>query len=158
MKRFIVTAMLSIFLVAHPTCFASGQIKVQVASEGYRASSIESYVSRELRRLGDVEVVSNLGEYVFGTTSLEITGQGVAISFTYLKIGSQIDLTEAVRPEYMPLYKSFFENIVLFQGSNIAVTGFSDLEDTCKQAVAEFDTIILKRAREAKRAPGRINN
>jgi hypothetical protein len=108
--------------------------KVIVAGDSGSNSLIESYITEELRSLGDVEISEPSADIIFIVTYKrpEVTGL-IFISYVFVTLESRSSLT--------------FESIL---GSGFSGS-LNDLKEMCSMIVAEFDTYNLENRRKRQK-------
>ena len=128
-------------------------VKVSVTANDDIKGEVESYLKRELRSLGDVEVTDWGYDYVLKVIILEHTykssgnktGQ-ISCAYLGLKKFSVIDFAWKFPKEY---HDTVIETTsYLFHGSDTFVLVINreraELKQLCQQIVAEFDTKLLE--------------
>ena len=143
-------------------CFAqelqpfSGRVSVSVSANDNIKGKIESYISRELRSLGDIIVTDDNPRWILRIVALESTTKGgyksgIDISVVILKpfnndlIISIISQVDEKSKEVVSLLTS---NLYSFSDHSLRVGAPEDLRSICSGIVADFDTQHIKPARD----------
>lgn len=111
------------------------QVKIALSCEDKNiAAETQSYLARELRSLGDVEVSDNTTEWVLN----------IVVTEGKLESGRSLG--------YVIGYAYVNENIHVY--SSVAITPLGELQDACKKIVAFFDSDYLNTHRKILRNLG----
>ena len=131
-----------------------------------------SFLTRELRSLGDVEVVDTAPDYEISVVALETSSRGSTVPTGYAVsaiVTAPIDLTlvknqgEALRPSNAKLYDSLFKTIEhttagreLILGHYLRITSPDRLAQLCESLIAEIDGETFEGLRKSMREWKRI--
>jgi hypothetical protein len=138
------------------------KISLSVSATSPLKEDIESIMSRELRLLGDVEIVTDYPEWeieVVGIDVLNNSGElvGVAASTCILWVFDNSLWTPAIREYYKDqavdlssTYEILTENLYAVDAHwlRIAGTGPDELRNMCRQIIDDFDTKQLQPSRD----------
>lgn len=132
----------------------SFRVKVSVTAPDNIESQVKSFVSRELRSLGDVIVSDSDFEYVIGILVLVLTTEGgyesgVGISTIVLSTFENEWMIPSIKPESVDLVKNFTSDLYYYPDHQIRVAQRDSIKSQCEQIVAEFDSGYLNPRREA---------
>ena len=141
-------------------CFAeelepfSGRVALRIAGEENIKNQIESFISRELRSLGDVVITTDDPRWLFFISAINIPAQdgsvyGIAVSSMVFKFFDNtfiLDLVSSDLAEFVALITSgLYEKIVDF---NMHLIPSDNIDEICKEIVTNFDINVLKPARD----------
>ena len=159
--------LLIVFLASAVTNVAYGEesaLNVYVDVSGKNESVIFSYITRELRDLSDVKVVSEESAATYSirvvTTRIEVGGdfKGYSISWVAARrfdkemIIGLVDLVDATNAEWLKSIKDYVaatDAVDLMQHIVVTVPA-KYLKGKCEELVAEFDSEVLESMRQAK--------
>lgn len=137
-------------------------VSVLVECPDHSPEKTESFIKRELRTLGDCELVTTNADFelrVLGSTIVNGTKDVVGYCLSYLVVSPSISfkgvltrLAPAIPPDAFPTIEWAYRDRVLVELHDIAICSPSKLQDACKTIVAAFDTRILEGHRELKRS------
>jgi len=151
--------LLVLVLLAFPNLVFADQITVSVKIGGYKKAEISSYIKRELRELGDVDIVDSKGpDYYIEVASVDAVSDGRVVgnvlSFVLLK--SFKDSITHIILETPPGAANWYWNFVAENGypgyinMHQLVIG-TDLKKLCQEFVAEMDGTYFENSRKAQR-------
>jgi hypothetical protein len=114
---------------------------------------IESYISRELRSLGDVTVTDDKPDWVLYILALEtyIKGEqkaGVILSTTVLKPFNNKLLLNMVNEKFKEVVSKSTSGILEHRDNWLQIGSPSNLRSICNEIVADFDSQWIKPERE----------
>ena len=121
-------------------------VVVKVVPDEATQSIFLSYVKRELRSLGDVDIVNENEEWHYELNCLVIEQTFANNSRKTGDISIAYIICTPFRAEHLPLGK-----VVWYPNLKLRVTRREHLEQTCKEIVVEFDTKHLEILRETTR-------
>ena len=129
------------------------RVSVVVSADGSTKSRVESFISRELRSLGDVVVTNDNPEWTFSIVVIEPKLEngrrvGIVLSTVILRRFNNTMTVYNTRDER----KEFVSNITsnLYSLPDHLLNMGTDLREICSEIVADFDSDKLKDARETK--------
>jgi len=159
--RKLIYTIIFIMWVLPSVCWAqdippfSGRVQVVVDANENIKAEIESYISRELRSLGDIIVTDDEPRWILDILAIESkkTGDyttGIVLSIVILEPYNNKFLIEQVNPKYKA--DALLETMGLSEYTAHSVrTGPTDsLRNICNEVVADFDSKHLKQAREMR--------
>ena len=129
------------------------KFRVGVDVQGEITTEAESYLKRELRSLGDVEITGSIGVYQLHVIFLESTYKSSGtktgqISCTYLglKRFNPFDLAAKLPREHFDTVFDATSNLYYFPEMYFISTNEkrTELKQVCQAIVAEFDTKLLE--------------
>ena len=131
----------------------SGRVQVDVTARETIKGQIESYLTRELRSLGDVVVTDESPEWQLLVIAVETTSagrvNGVALSVVVLKPLDNTFILDATREEAKELVTVITSSaLVDYNGNSLRVGPLNGLRSMCDKIIVEFDTNELKPARK----------
>jgi len=123
--------------------------KVSVLGSESIKSSVSSYLNRELRSLNDVELVDDDYEWEIRICAIEIkmqTGQkaGFALSSVIIQTFYNRPLSLWVKPRHLDYVLDLTSGLSYYPIQRLRVGGPEDLQEMCKDVIADFDTQRLK--------------
>lgn len=153
---FIFTAMLAFAAptwAARPLPDFSARVKVSVSSDDSISAEVKSYISRELRSLGDVVTTDQNPEYVLSVVASVVTTKsgskrGVAFSVVVLEPFDNALIKNLAQPKYKKMTTILTKNLYRFSDQRLQVGSTNDLRSICSDIVAQFDTDELAPARK----------
>lgn len=135
----------------------SGRVKLEVAGEAPLTDTVVSYISRELRALGDIELVQVNPDFAVSVVALEntveegrrVTGYTLAVVITK---PVQLNLIDALLGDTVPetgrdSLKKTFKDAVEIKDQSCKITPVEHLQKTCREIVIDLDTRCLQPAR-----------
>lgn len=148
------------FLMVHATALAQDGEPLEAlvtvtASEGDE-DLVESYLRREIRSLGDVNIVSDVNDVSVMGFELRVVAMrlnnlnglhtGYVLSFVHLlhrrdQIEPIPNATQDFKDVWYDTEMGFDES---FQGHGVQIVGADDLQEGCARVVAAFDTDLLE--------------
>jgi hypothetical protein len=147
-----------------PAKFATTvQLSISYRTDGTMKTQITSFLSRELRGLGDVTVVDDNGHYLISVVGLTLVAggktAGFALATVYLRASQKAewatdkwfhDMTGVEKIELwrLDVLRELFRHGPEFLDSQLHTGQFSSLQKICQEIVADFDTTILDSARK----------
>jgi hypothetical protein len=133
----------------------SVKVKVSLSSDDSIMTSVSSYLNRELRSLGDVELVDNDPEWVIFVLALEIKREarrtnGVALSTVFIRSFNNKVLGPLVEPKFKDAVLDLTSNLSYYNNTNhsLNVGATEDLQEMCKEIIAKFDMKCLEESRK----------
>ena len=127
-------------------------LSVRCGNNHLAESLMESYIKRELRSLGDVEIVGSDTEYPLWSKLINIhameihyrSGKSAEILAICTNFYNRID------PAHFAVIKDFYKRFpsIGIPSGSIAVHSIDDLESYCKGIVADFDKNQLQHHRD----------
>lgn len=135
----------------------SGRVSVSVNANENIKGEIESYISRELRSLGDIIVTDNNPRWVLNIVALEVSTKGgyksgVLLSIVILEPFDSsllMDLVGDKNKQNKQLIYVMTLDLYSFSGHWLRVGAPEDLRKICNAIVADFDTEYIKPARDS---------
>jgi hypothetical protein len=132
------------------------RVVVSVGSDSDSSKAeIESYVKRELRSIGDVEIVEKNANAELALVEVEINSGGSVIGYAISSVGTVKAPLEYFRKALGDLDKdrreALLENFSATEIVNmhsISYTPFRELKTYCSKIVASFDSGVLERIRK----------
>lgn len=140
-------------------CFAqeikpfSGRVSVSVSASDNIKGEIESYISRELRSLGDIVVTDDNPRWILSIVALESTTKGgyksgIELSIVILEPFDNSYLLNQVNETSKELISTMTSGLHSYSGHWLRVGSPEDLRSICNGIVADFDTQHIKPSRE----------
>jgi hypothetical protein len=134
----------------------SAKVKVSVEGEESVNSSVSSYLNRELRSLGDVELVDKDHEWeisvlILATRSVGGQNMGFVLSTVIIPTFSNQWLREYLIPKYQDLVLNITSGLSYYPKQWINIGGTKDIQEICKRIIANFDTTCLEENRKVFR-------
>jgi len=131
----------------------SAKVKVSVGGEESIKSSVSSYLNRELRSLGDVEIVDDNYEWAINITALEnkIVGgkkSGFTIAAIFIQSFNNQLLRELVEPKHQDFVIKMTSGLSYYPDGWVVIGGPESLQELCKKIIADFDTECLEKVRK----------
>jgi hypothetical protein len=115
------------------------RVKLHVSADTRIQIQVESYLARDLHRLGDVEITQDTHHWLLHILVIDLKpDQGYVLSIVILE-NTTIEFNN--QAAYLPDLHAMYIN--------------TDLPTLCARAVAAFDNTSLTRARAARRAQPR---
>lgn len=131
----------------------STTIKLVISADDEIQNQVYSYISRELRSLGDVTVVEDDPQWIIQIVAIQRKSKsGHKLGYAFSEI-----ILSPFRPIYLKNlfcendYKSlqaFTKDLVEVEGHRIRIYPEGQLQDICQELVADFDVEHLKPERE----------
>ncbi len=156
----------------------SAKIHLGIEADQSIESLVASYLNREIRSIGDVEVTDDNPQWYLGVIAVEdyseagnILGYTISsVVHSTVPVGaylderlevisneSQIDslatLVARIEIFLTKKYLSTFDNLVTFHGHWIQSGGPDDLKKMCELVISHFDGEYLEEARRRHRSP-----
>jgi len=134
------------------------RVSVKVKADEGVAGRIESYVKRELRKLGDVIVTDSTPDWEILILAIEMKTEdiklGVAMSIVILQhyrdnIALHVLEKEKVDSNLIDYIKADYRRLSMFKKQVLRFSTYDGLEETCEDIVANFDTEYLEPGRQA---------
>lgn len=150
MRKFLIYGFLILIfcssISAQDKFLAKVQIYVQHNGTSPKQEQMVSYISRELRSLGDVEIVSENPDYRIDVVMVDLVvggkNTGYAISISFLKSAKCI-----FKDKYIDDTPVILDCDASLWGTTAAIN-LDYLKDTAESLVAKFDNNILSPDRE----------
>ena len=163
MKKIMLFVVILLFLMISKT-YARDNIKVFVWTLGNEKidGEVATYIERELRSLGDIEVVNNIDsprDFSISVTPTLIhyedsSSEAIAITWVYIaNIAKSLDRN--VLPHVNPEWQDYAKKQWQFAGitthnPQMRIVEYTDLEKICKEIVLRFDELVLKKERQRR--------
>ncbi|HKQ23146.1 MAG TPA: hypothetical protein VJT81_01735 [Burkholderiales bacterium] len=131
----------------------TAKVRLHVSADTSIKSSIVSYLSRELRSLGDVEIVDENPGWELYVVAMEVTTvsgikTGFALTSVVINPFDNQKLSPLLQPVSRDLGLTITQGLVNTNGHWLYVGG--ELQNLCKQAVTDFD-VTLEESRKINR-------
>lgn len=137
----------------------SVKVAVSVTADGELRENVESYLKRELRTLGDVQIVETNFEFrIFviaitndlgGRDSGFALGVTVARPMSLLKEEARWLTHEKLGSEDLKSLEKLFDAELIYDGGSIHVCGRNALRKSCESIITSFDAKTLEPQRES---------
>lgn len=121
----------------------SFQISISVDSNTHQVQ-IKSYLSRELRQSGDVEIGDNDTEYELAV--VHIFGAELLHAYSFV-------VRQCLNPEYLmdkEFLRKMYAGIGFVESHGLIVSG-GTIKDACERIIAQIDVEVFEEARQSKR-------
>jgi hypothetical protein len=150
-----------VFFMFPITCFSveskpfSARVSVSVSADKNIQGQIESYITRELRSLGDVIVTDDNPRWtlsIIALTTANVRGQktGIAMSIVILEPFCCSEYVANQVPEDVKVSISLLTmGLYGYSDHWLRICSPEDMRSLCTGIVADFDSKHLKKAREA---------
>jgi len=147
----------------------STTVGLDISAHDEIKNQVYSYISRELRSLGDVKLVENDPNWTIQVVAMQIENKlkaktGVAVSVVIIKrryvvktlllmvenvfqISPQ-ELMEKKSVDLEKAFKNLTDGLKDIRGHSLRVGSTEDMQSICQQIVADFDAEHLKQDRE----------
>ena len=135
----------------------TARVNMHVTGEGATESIVGSYIARELRALGDVVITDQNPRYDLSIVVIKTTNQaqnpiGYAISSVGLDLWSESLVRSLVGyfgipNEKLDMFMDFANNGTI-KHHFLQVCATEDIQETCSELVAVFDSDVLERSRK----------
>lgn len=134
----------------------SAKVKVQVTASDNIKGSVSSYINRELRSLGDVELVEENPEWIINILAMELQTvgghkSGVAVSTVIINTFNNQLLSDWFQPEFKNVGIQVTSGLAWYPDQWLNVGSSDGLQKLCKGIVADFDTKYLEEDRKSFR-------
>lgn len=134
----------------------SARVKVNVMGDANIKGTVSSYFHRELRSLGDVEIVDKDPEWTLDVLAMELklTGgatTGVAISTVISRAFVNDGLSMMLQPKFKEYGLEMTSGLTLPPAHWLNVAGRDDAQKLSRTIVADFDTLHLEETRKVWR-------
>lgn len=131
----------------------SGRVSVSVSANDDIKGKIESYISRELRSLGDIVVTDDNPRWILSIVALESTTKsgyksGIEISVVILEPFDNSLVISQVNEKSKEFVSTMTSGLHSFSGQWLRVGAPEDLRSICNGIVADFDSQHIKPARD----------
>ena len=133
-------------------------VRLKISAQGDMKSEIESYISRELRSLGDVYLVDNDEAYRIGIIAFELINTGgrkdgyavtALITSTFpTDLLATVLSSHGVSKDGVKTWRDIADEHERVERFILDTCGRSDLRKVCEQIVIDFDTKILEPIRK----------
>jgi hypothetical protein len=134
----------------------SARVRVTVTADESIKGMVSSYLNRELRSLGDVELVDDNPEYEIRFLAVEtksLSGQKTGVAFSV--ITSEYFDNQSISFTFQPKYKEMGLRATAGLEHNLdhrmEMGSTSELEKICKEIVADLDAKTLGESRRSFR-------
>ncbi|MBO2568535.1 hypothetical protein [Shewanella algae] len=158
MMRNIILALFCLCVVSSPAVAEdlqpfSGRVQVSVSASDTIKGKIESYLSRELRSLGDVVVTDDNPRWILSIVALESESKsgyktGVELSVVILEPFNNQFVVNMVPEKSKDLVSGMTSSLYSYSGHWLRVGAPEDLRSICNGIIADFDSSELKEARD----------
>ena len=137
----------------------SARVKLQITAPEEIRNQIDSYISRELRSLGDVQIITDEPDFVISVLAIVVDNRagykaGFALTDVILrpcqnkaKFWKMLFGQSLSEKQYATL-EGMTADLYRFEDQHIRVSALTDLQGVCQEMVADFDTKHLKSERE----------
>lgn len=130
----------------------SARVQVFVSADENIQGQIESYLSRELRSLGDVVVTDARPEWILNVGCSELCLQngyksGLSLSVVILRPFYNDDIMSLVSNKSKRVISTFISDLYSFDGHWFFVCNQNNLKSTCSEIIAKFDSSIISQHR-----------
>ena len=145
--------------------FSKFHVSVKIDKTEDTSKRIQSYITRELRQLPDVQVVYSKPEWelniIAGTLKIDKYVYGYVISVIMVKAFDSNIITNLnpckekqwINNQWVNNIEALFSNKIYELGNHLLFWGpLKSLKDQCKEIVAIFDTKHLARERKARQS------
>lgn len=134
----------------------SAKVKVNVSASNNIKGSVSSYINRELRSLTDVEIVEKDPQWIIYVLAMELKTaggykSGVAISTVIFSPFNNQILSGLLQPKFKDDGLNMTSNLAWYPDQWINAGSVDDLQELCKDIVANFDTKYLEESRKSFR-------
>ena len=134
----------------------NARVEVAVSAEKEIRGLVISFINRELRSLGDVELVQYNPELVLSILAMEAKARnnyplGVVLSVVILKKFNPKTLSLIVAEEYKKTASIMMSDLYYYRDHWLRVGSTDDLKDLCSEIVADFDAQYLEESRNSYR-------
>lgn len=146
----ILTLPLDCLAASNPPDF---RVALSVSADESIKGRIESYISRELRALGDVTQTKENSEYDIGIVALKSFSKsgyqtGIVLSITiHYKFDNQF-ISFSFKEESMEIGLELTSGLYFYPDHWLRIGATEDLKSICSGIVADFDSQILQERRE----------
>jgi len=136
----------------------SASVTISVSANELIEQEVTSYISRELRQLGDVMIVDEGFRWQLGIVALEANltdgkKSGFVLSAVIVEhFDNSIFDYVAGEKEHVEETKAITEDLVSFPDHVVYVGATKDLQLLCQKLVAHFDATHLDSARKTRQA------
>ncbi len=130
------------------------RVILSVSGDESKKNLIESYLSRELRALGDVVLSNEDSDYIISVVEVVITSKGgnengIALSTTISR-RFQNDFLSSMFKDDQVKYGMFWTNDLFFYPEHwLQLGSMEDIKSICVDIIADFDTKILQERRKS---------
>lgn len=134
----------------------STTVRLSITADEPLQNQIYSYISRELRSLGDVEIVNQDAEWVINVVAMTVhskSGTELGVAFSTVVLGSSqtlkvlVDISELSKKEREAFY-TMIPLYCTFNGHSLETGDKEDIKTLCHVIVVDFDFDHLKPSRE----------
>jgi len=131
----------------------SGRVQVLVSASDSIKGKIESYLSRELRSLGDIVVTDDNPRWILSVVALEAESKGgfktgVDLSVVILESFNNQYVVNVTPEKSKKLVSVMTSSLYSYTGHWLRVGAPEDLRSMCNGIIADFDSSELKKARD----------
>lgn len=115
-------------------------------------STIKSYIGRELRTLGDVEIVDQKWDYELRIIALNLGKKssdslGYALSIVVVSRNNEAIL-RLIQPSVPENIMKFYSDLPSFETASLVAGSTEKLKELCEELVTDFDKDVLERDRK----------
>lgn len=133
------------------------KVRIDVTADNDIKNSVSSYLNRELRSLGDVDIVDNDYHWALSILAVQLTTiggykSGVAISTVILTPFTNAVFVGLFKPEYRDGGLALTSNLFQYPDQWLNVGQTDALQNLCKEVIAQFDTKYLEEQRKSYRS------
>ena len=140
-------------------CFAqdlqpfSARVAVGVTADGNIKGQIESYISRELRSLGDIIVTNDHPDWILNIVAMESKTRsgyksGIVLSIVILEPFKEYSAAFQVDIKSHEMFYKYVTSLHEVSGHGLRTGSSEDLKSICEGIVADFDSKHLKNSRK----------
>ena len=128
----------------------SAKVSVSVYGEESIKNSVSSFLIRELRSLGDVEIVDNNHGWELQVVAIETVNAvgnktGFVLSTLIIVPFHNKEMRELFKPEDQDFGIEITSGLIKYPKQHwISLGGLKDLQDRCKRIIADFDSKCLE--------------
>jgi len=131
----------------------AGRVQVAVSASDSIKGKIESYLSRELRSLGDIVITDDNPRWILSVVALEAESKGgyktgVVLSVVILEPFNNQFVVNMVPEKTKELVSGMTSSLFSYSGHWLRMGAPEDLRSICNGIIADFDSIELKSARD----------
>lgn len=155
---FFIAVSLLLNSVANPqeTQPFSARVMVDITAPQNIKGTVTSYINRELRDIGDIEIVDDNEEWLLEIIVLEFnTISGSKIGYTFstviLQKFNNLYLERLIQEMWEEHVKMLTSNLYYCPRHSLQTSSTEDVRTTCNGIVAEFDTECLEAKRKLYR-------
>ncbi|MET0754442.1 MAG: hypothetical protein ABWZ66_13755 [Pyrinomonadaceae bacterium] len=151
MKQKVLFLILLVVFCSLPAFAQTKKIFVSVSVESKDTKlrdTIESYITRELRTLGDVEIDNSFGFFKVDILAIENEIDGEALGYTISVVISHFSTCTSKKITVKGQLETW--NCYVQQDHFLKTDAVANLRKMCERIVTDFDTRVLKPMRAVK--------